>query len=107
MKLTKLINQRKLKGFSQTVISERMHLTQSQYCRREKGLIQITCREWNQLAAILEVNVNEIYENKNVFEDENGYLINSIAVLNTQKLIKKIDFLEKENQILRTSLKRP
>jgi len=62
MEKIKLIERRKEKGISQREIAEKLCMDVSCYNRREKGQARISPHEWEKLADILDVPVNEIYE---------------------------------------------
>lgn len=68
----KLINKRVEKGFSQEQISDLLGITQSQYSRRESGVIKISKKEWDSLSKILESNLEDIYE-----PEDGIYIINN------------------------------
>ncbi|WP_019037487.1 helix-turn-helix domain-containing protein [Psychroflexus tropicus] len=107
MKLLKLIKQRKNRGLSQECIAEKMNFTQSQYCRRENGLIQMTISEWEKLSLILDVNLNEIYESKFI-KQQNGIpilIINSSLYNDVLILNRELKLLKKENQKLKKILR--
>ena len=61
---------RKSKGFSQSQIAEKLYMDVSNYNRRENGQVKINISEWEKLAKILDVPLNEIYES-----DENQTFI--------------------------------
>jgi len=62
MEKEKLIRRRKESNISQGTIADKLCMDVSCYNRREKGLIKITLQEWDKLADILSVPVDEIYE---------------------------------------------
>ncbi|GHT61481.1 hypothetical protein FACS189451_03600 [Bacteroidia bacterium] len=62
MEKFKLIEKRKTNGFSQSVIAEKLCMDVSNYNRRERGQVRISLREWEKLADILQVPIEEIYE---------------------------------------------
>jgi transcriptional regulator with XRE-family HTH domain len=63
----KLIAQRKKRKFSQQDVADRLYMDQSQYSRREKGIIQISEDEWNKLAQILKTTLEDIFESEKGF----------------------------------------
>ena len=116
----KLIEARKAKGFSTKEIAEQMFLTVSSYNRREKGKTKIHIDEWQKLAKILSVSLEDIYESEdsqsvsfndnstatgNYFYTNNIYSIPDYILESQHKLIqlleKKISELEKENSELK------
>ena len=58
----KLIRARKEKKFSQQDVAEFLSISQTQYLRKEKGEIGITEQEWDKIAKLLNVEVEEIKE---------------------------------------------
>ena len=62
MEKNRLIERRKAKGYSQSVIAEKLGMDVSNYTRREKGQVKISLREWEKLADILQEPVENIYE---------------------------------------------
>ena len=62
MEKVRLINRRKESNISQAIIAEKLCLDVSCYNRREKGQIKISPNEWEKLADILDVPMEEIYE---------------------------------------------
>jgi len=60
MEKGKLIRRRKESNISQGAIAEKLCMDVSCYNRREKGQIKISMHEWNKLAEILNVPVDEI-----------------------------------------------
>jgi transcriptional regulator with XRE-family HTH domain len=58
----KLIRQRKEKQFSQQDMAKHLNISQSQYLRKEKGEIGIRDEEWERMAKLLDVEVNDIKE---------------------------------------------
>lgn len=64
MEKSNLIKTRKLKGYSQQHIAEHLCMDVSNYNKREKRKAKITSNEWEKLAKILEVSVEDIYENE-------------------------------------------
>jgi len=52
------------KGFTQEHIADRLCMGTTTYHRRENGQIEINIDEWEKLAKILDVPLNEIYESE-------------------------------------------
>lgn len=50
------------KGFSQEYMADRMNMTQNNYSKLERGLIQLTIERLYQIAEIFETDVSEIIE---------------------------------------------
>lgn len=113
MKKNKLITRRKQKGITQAEIAAKMYMDMSNYCRRENGKKEISIKEWQRLAEILDVSLPEIYEiecsekgstaptPEIVFRD-NVYIIPAVVWEERQLLIEN---LLNENEILRNRLK--
>lgn len=62
MKKEKLIIIRKEKQISQADIATYLKISQTQYQKRESGKIKITDKEWQKISNLLNVEVDEIYE---------------------------------------------
>ena len=58
----KLLKARLNKGLSQEEIADSIGMTQSNYCRREKGLKKISDPEWIKMAKVLDLKKEDIYE---------------------------------------------
>lgn len=79
----KLISVRKAKKITQADIATYLKISQTQYQKRETGKIEISNQEWKNIARLLDVSVEEIFE-----EYANQYLV-----------------LQKKIQILKLQLK--
>lgn len=62
MKKEKLITARKASKISQTDIATYLKISQTQYQKRESGKIKITFQEWKRISKLLDVEVDQIYE---------------------------------------------
>jgi len=62
MKKEKLMTVRKAKQISQADIATYLKISQTQYQKRESGKIKITDQEWEKISTLLNVEVDEIYE---------------------------------------------
>ena len=62
MEKIKLLEARKSKGFSQNQIAEKLFMDVSNYNRREKGQVKMNITEWERVAKVLDVPIDEIYE---------------------------------------------
>ena len=116
MKKIKLIEVRKRKNITQKKIANVLCMDVSNYNRREKGTIRISMQEWQKIAEVLKVPLEEIYENDEstiiIFNDnstETGYgagVVNNynipLSVWESQK--KYIEMLEMEIQNLKAML---
>ena len=104
MEKIKLMEARKLKGFSQNEIADKLCMDQSCYSRREKGEIKININQWIKLSEILEVPLAEIFEqddsqlficNENAIGNfqgtQNIYSVPESLLESQQKLIKKLE----------------
>jgi len=106
MEKVKLAKKRKEKQISQTAIAEKLCMDVSCYNRRERGQVKISLHEWEQLADVLNVPVEEIFEpdDNNIFICKDNSTVhyqgtNNIYsvpehLLETQR--KYIEILEKE-----------
>lgn len=70
---SKLISERKKKGYTQGQMADFIHISQSQYQRRERGEIKISEDEWGKLAKVLNVEVEDIKEEEIVQSIINNY----------------------------------
>lgn len=86
----KLIAVRKARKITQADIATYLKMSQTQYQKRETGKIKISDQEWKDIARLLDVSVEEIYE-----EYDNQHLI----------LQKKIEILELQIKALRAGKK--
>ncbi|MDR6514657.1 helix-turn-helix transcriptional regulator [Chryseobacterium camelliae] len=87
----KLITVRKARKITQADIATYLKMSQTQYQKRETGKIIISDQEWKDIARLLDVSVEEIYE-----EYDNQHLI----------LQKKIEILELQIKALRAGKKK-
>lgn len=62
----KLVDMRKMLGFTQEEMAEVLHMDVSCYCRRESGQIKISAQQWQKIAETLGVSVEEIYQSDDV-----------------------------------------
>lgn len=114
----KLIKVRKEKKFSQQDIAEHLNISQSQYQRKEKGEAGITENEWERIAKLLEIDVEDIKESSetsnvmNNFDNSSGNFGNNTNnyynvpefLLESQK--DYISLLKEENQRLKEELQK-
>ena len=111
----KLIRARKEKKFSQQDVAEFLSISQTQYLRKEKGEIGITEQEWDKIAKLLNVEVEEIKEeeNKNIsqhIENVTGsYIGSNNNYCNVPKFLLEnqkeyIELLKKEIESLKVKL---
>jgi transcriptional regulator with XRE-family HTH domain len=114
MEKTKLKETRENKGLSQKQIAEKLFMDVSNYNRREKGQAKISSNEWEKLASILEVPIEEIFESEEttfiICRDQsvginqgtnNVYTIPEFLLDSQRKYIQK---LEEEIQYLKEKL---
>ena len=62
MEYKKLIAARKLKGFTQEKLATQIAMEQTTLSRKERGLSPISDEEWQRIATVLKVPVDEIKE---------------------------------------------
>jgi transcriptional regulator with XRE-family HTH domain len=67
----KLTNKRVEKNLSQEKIADLLGISQSQYNRRENGVTKISKKEWDKMAKVLDVTLDDIYE-----PEDGIYIIN-------------------------------
>lgn len=108
-----LIRVRKQKKFSQQDIAEHLNISQTQYQRKEKGEAGITDGEWERIAKLLDVEVENIKENSeapnimNNFDNSSGNFGNNtnnyynVPDFLLQSQQEYIDLLKSENQRLK------
>lgn len=114
MEKTKLINTRNLRGLTQKDVAEKLNLDVSTYNRKENGNVKVRQEEWEKLAEILNVPIEDIYESEEshcvVFKDNavgnytgtnHIYSVPEFVLENQRKYIEK---LEEENKKLREEL---
>ena len=91
----KLITARKERNMTQSVVAERLFISQSQYQRREYGEVRITDDEWSRLAKILDKEVNDIKEEdsiSNIYNYDNhsgNYFASNNYLYNIPEFIMK------------------
>ena len=104
------------KGFSQQDVAKYLNTNQTDYSRKENGSISFTDEEWERIARLFEVELEDIYEedatksivnnDKPIFNDNSGfynqYSDTSDKVI--QHLHDYIKLLKTENKELRTKL---
>lgn len=66
MKKNKLLITRKLKEISQVNMATYLKISQTQYQKRETGKIKISDSEWERIARLLNVNIEDIYEDNEI-----------------------------------------
>ena len=111
MEKIKLIEARKSKGLSQQQLAEKLCMDVSNYNRREKGQSKVSSSEWEKLASVLEVPVEDIFESEEsifiICKDQsvginngtnNVYTIPEFLLESQRKYIQK---LEEEIQTLK------
>ena len=116
MEKIKLIEARKSKGLSQQQLAEKLCMDVSNYNRREKGQSKISSNEWEKIANLLEVSVEDIFESEeamlfvckdNATGNYQGYNhIYSIPEFLLESQRKYIAKLEEENAQLKEQLKK-
>jgi transcriptional regulator with XRE-family HTH domain len=100
----KLIEMRKLRGLKQKDVADRLKMEVSGYSKRENGQRKISISHWVELAKILNVPVDDIYEEDEtqswIFKDNatgnygasNIYITVPEAFMETQmKYIRKLE----------------
>ncbi|WP_308006516.1 helix-turn-helix transcriptional regulator [Chryseobacterium mucoviscidosis] len=79
----KLIKARKERNFSQQDIAEHLKISQTHYLRKEKGEVEIKDEEWERIAKLLDVEVDDIKQSEKEnsihqnFENNSGNYIGS------------------------------
>lgn len=62
MSYEKLITTRKLKGYTQEKLAQQIAMEQTTLSRKERGLSPISDEEWQRIATVLQVPVDDIKE---------------------------------------------
>ncbi|WP_294243163.1 helix-turn-helix transcriptional regulator [uncultured Chryseobacterium sp.] len=62
MKKIKLIIMRKSKKITQLDMATYLKISQTQYYKRESGVVKISEQEWQKIATLLDVSVDDIFE---------------------------------------------
>lgn len=104
MEKTKLIRTRTTKGFTQQQVADYLCMDVSNYNRKEKGKLKILQGEWEKMAKMFEVSLDNIYEpeenNHFVFKDSSignylgtnhFYTIPEFLLDNQQKYTNKLE----------------
>jgi transcriptional regulator with XRE-family HTH domain len=95
---------RKKCGLSQENIADLTGMSQSNYSRRENGLVTISDNEWKKIAYALKVNIVDIYETNSIKKKSNN--MSDISTFNIPNFIlEHIEFLKTENTKLKNELK--
>lgn len=104
----KLIKARKHKKFSQQDIAKHLNISQTHYLRKEKGEVIIYDEEWERIAKLLDIEVNNIKEldKENITE---GFLGNNKIYCNVPEFILEnqqdyISILKKEIENLKAKI---
>ncbi len=103
----KLQKARLNKGLSQEQMADLIGMTQSSYCRREKGKISISNIEWDKIAKVLDLKKDAIYEGDE--QPTNKPNINSSIVHDnkiTEVVLQYIELLKTENSKLKEKFKK-
>ena len=116
MQHEKLIELRKAKKITQSQMAKNIHMEQTTYSRKERGKSPISEDEWNRLANVLNVEVEQIKDLNNSYSIKNDHWSpnnNSISIqyVNIPKnvfdiIIKYNSKLEEENQNLKNKVER-
>jgi transcriptional regulator with XRE-family HTH domain len=103
MEKIKLKEMRQAKGLTQRQIADQLFMHASGYTKREKGEVKIDIVEWEKLAEILDVPLEEIYESDDklfIFKDNsnvnyqgtnNVYTVSDSLIELQQKYITKLE----------------
>lgn len=98
---------REFKGLSQEFVADKLGMHQTQYSKRENGVVHFTAEEIGSICTLLEISPNVIYGNTpvghfisnslNMTADSLKHLtVDRIETNNDKYLIKLIDKLEEE-----------
>ncbi|WP_438967181.1 helix-turn-helix domain-containing protein [Flavobacterium sp.] len=106
---TKLKNLRKQKGWSQELVADKLHLSQSAYARIESGESHSWANHLEAICNVYEVTPQELLKCDNVIinsqqkggNSNNAFIINQLS----EKLIEQYETRLKEKEELITELK--
>lgn len=83
----KLISARKARKITQADIATYLKISQTQYQKREAGKIEISKQEWQNIAKLLDVSVENIFEDfKKNMTNQYDTLIQEIETLKLKLL---------------------
>ncbi|MXS71668.1 MULTISPECIES: helix-turn-helix transcriptional regulator [Chryseobacterium] len=115
----KLIKARKDKKFSQQDMAKHLNISQSHYLRKEKGEIGIRDDEWERMAKLLDMEIEDIKESEkdngisqsfeNVTDIKNSYIGSNNIYCNVPEFLLEnqqeyINILKKENEDLKNKI---
>lgn len=100
----KLIKARKAM-YTQENIAKILHMTQSQYQRREKGEIKISDKEWERIAKALDTTVENIKEDDSMMYQITNYGKQSINYSANSNFYNIPDYILENQQEYITFLK--
>lgn len=105
---------RTAKGFTQKQIANAICTTDSNYCRKENGDVKIFNEEWEKIAELLKVPIEDIYEEEKVIMFNQNHTTGEISILYSKYHITQealignlqdyISILKKENEFLKEEL---
>lgn len=84
--------------YTQENMAKILHMTQSQYQRREKGEIKISDEEWERIAKALDTNVEDIKEDDSTQQIINNYDNNDGSYFGSNNYFYNIPDFVLENQ---------
>jgi len=113
MEQKKLKKIRTRKGFTQKELADALSTDISNYCRKERGFVGITSKEWKKLATVLDVPEEEIYQDNetmmsNTFFDNSSITNQNVGVpaVILEQLFDYINLLKEENSRLKKELEK-
>lgn len=102
---------RELKGLTQEDISDKLHITQSNYSKMEIGKLDIPFSKLEEIASVLNIPVEDIicFNENLVFNIKNnkranGLVINQISQTEKKVYEEYIESLKTENTYLKTMI---
>ena len=99
----KLLQARLKKGLSQEELADRIGMTQSNYCRREKGIVKISEIEWLKIAKALDVLKEDIFEpDASSKNNVSKKAVNNIPFILPDFVLDHIELLKTQNQELKS-----
>ncbi len=108
----KLQDTRLKRGLSQEELADLIGMTQPSYSRKENGIKNITDAEWNKIAKVLKVEVQEIKEDSQpniVYKNIRGNSFNFGTINNSNEIelvLELVENLKQEKHSLKEENKR-
>jgi len=113
MQKIKLKQVRESKGYTQQDMADLLNTTTSSYCRKENGVTDMKRRDWESIAKVLKVPLEDIYEDNasllsNIFYDYSSINNQNVGITGVmlEHLEDLISLLKEENTRLKSENER-